>query len=261
MVEDDVLGREAELVDQDAVGACADLGLALEGVGLALLVEGHHHRRRAVAAHQRGLAPELGLAFLEADAVDDALALDALEAGLDDRPLGRVDHHRHARDLGLAGHQLEEALHGRGAVEHGLVHVDVDDLGAVLDLLARHRQRVLELPGQDQAREGLRSGDVGALADVDEQRAGVQRHRLEAGQAHGRQGGTGGRGGIGHGRSHTGGGERRCQPPASNRRAGAPSLVAAARGRQPLQRSSGAPILAAALSGCARSGAPAAPRW
>jgi hypothetical protein len=83
-VEDDVLGREADLVDQDAVGARADLDLALVGVGLALLVEGHHHGGGAVAAHQRGLAAELGLAFLQADAVDDALALDALQAGLDD---------------------------------------------------------------------------------------------------------------------------------------------------------------------------------
>ena len=58
-VEDDVLGREADLVDQDAVGALADLDLALEGVGLALLVERHHHRGRAVAAHQLGLAQEL----------------------------------------------------------------------------------------------------------------------------------------------------------------------------------------------------------
>ena len=51
-VEDDVLGREADLLGEDAVGAPADLDLALDGVGLALLVEGHHDHRRAVAAHQ-----------------------------------------------------------------------------------------------------------------------------------------------------------------------------------------------------------------
>ena len=31
-------------------------------------------------------------------------------------------------------------------------------------------ERLVELAGQDHAREGLRAGDVGALADVDEQR-------------------------------------------------------------------------------------------
>jgi len=35
--------------DQHAVGAFADLDLALIGVGLALFVEGHHHGGRAVA--------------------------------------------------------------------------------------------------------------------------------------------------------------------------------------------------------------------
>ena len=183
-VEDDVLGREADLVDQDAVRALADLGLALEGVGLALLVEGHHDRRGAVAAHQPGLAAELVLAFLHRDRVDDALALQALQAGLDHAPLRRVDHHRHAGDLGLAGHEVQEAHHRRLAVEHRLVHVDVDDLRAVLDLLARDGQRLLELAGQDHAGERLRAGDVGALADVDEQVPGVQRHGLQPGQLH-----------------------------------------------------------------------------
>ena len=41
-VEDDVLGREADLLGEQRVGALADRDLALDGVGLALLVEGHH---------------------------------------------------------------------------------------------------------------------------------------------------------------------------------------------------------------------------
>ena len=37
------------------------------------------------------------------------------------------------------------------AVEHRLVHVDVDDLRAVLDLLARDAERLLELAVEDHA--------------------------------------------------------------------------------------------------------------
>ena len=40
-VEDDVFGREADFVDEDAVGALADADLLFVGGGLALLVEGH----------------------------------------------------------------------------------------------------------------------------------------------------------------------------------------------------------------------------
>ena len=65
-VEDDVLGREADLLGEDAVGARADLRLALERVGLALLVEGHDHDGGAVAAHLLGVLAELRLAFLHA---------------------------------------------------------------------------------------------------------------------------------------------------------------------------------------------------
>ncbi len=82
-VEDDVLGRKADLIDQDVVGALADRGLALEGVGLALLVEGHHHDGGAVAAHDPGLADEFGLAFLHRYRIDHRLALDAFESGFD----------------------------------------------------------------------------------------------------------------------------------------------------------------------------------
>ena len=55
-------------------------------------------------------------------------------------------------------------------VEHRLVHVDVDYLGAVFHLLARDLQRLVELLVQDQPGEGFRAGHIGALADVHEQR-------------------------------------------------------------------------------------------
>jgi hypothetical protein len=75
--------------------------------------------------------------------------------------------------------------HGGLAVQHGLVHVDVDDLRAVFHLLAGHRERLLVFTIQDHAGEGLGAGDVGALADVDEQGARADVDRLQAGQLHG----------------------------------------------------------------------------
>ena len=197
-VEDDVLGREVHLVHQDAVGALADVDLALEAVGLPLLVEGHHDGRGTVAAQQPGLVLELVNAGLHADRIHDRLALHAAQPGLDHLPFGRVDHDRHARDVGLAGDQVQEAHHRCLAVEHGLVHVHVDDLRAVFHLLARHGQGLLVLAVEDHASEHLGARDVGALADVDEQRLRVDAHGLEPGQ---KQGGNGGS--FGHG-SHLG---------------------------------------------------------
>ncbi len=165
------------------VGAAADLHLARLGVRLALFVEGHDHHRRAVAADQLGLVQKGLFAFLEADGIDDALALHAFEARLDDRPLGRVDHHRHLADVRLRGHQVQERGHGLDAVQHGLVHVDVDDLGAVLHLVPGHIQGGVVFLVEDELLEARRAGDVGALADVDEQRVLADGEGLQAAEA------------------------------------------------------------------------------
>ncbi len=77
-VEDDVLGRKADLVDQDAVGALADADLVLVGGGLALLVEGHHdHGRRRSGGRCCAFCRNLSSPSFERDGVDDALALQA----------------------------------------------------------------------------------------------------------------------------------------------------------------------------------------
>ena len=186
-IEDDVLGREVGLFGQKLVGARADRDLALERVGLALFVERHHHDRRAIGAHEPGLAQEFLLAFLHRDRVDDRLALDAFEPGFDHRELRRIDHHRHARDIGLGGDEVEELDHHRLRIDEPLVHVDVDDLRPVRDLIARDDERAGIVAGGDELAELGRAGDVGALADIDERNVGGERERLEAGEAHQRR--------------------------------------------------------------------------
>ena len=124
------------------------------------------------------MADEGVLALLERDRIDDRLALHAFQAGLDHREFRGVDHHRHAGDVGLGGDQIEEGGHGLLGVEQALVHVDVDDLRAVLDLVARDRERGRIVAGGDQLAEARRAGDVGALADIDERNLRRQRERL-----------------------------------------------------------------------------------
>ena len=184
-VEDDVLGREADLFGQDAIGASADLLAALEVVGLPLLVEGHHDDSGPVLAAQPGFADELLLALLQGDGVDDRLALHVLQARLDDVPLGGVDHHRNAADVRFGCDQLGEPVHRGDAVDHAFVHVDVDDLRTDLDLLQSDRQSRVVVLGLDQVAEPGGTRDVGALTDVDEQRVVGDVERLEPRQAGG----------------------------------------------------------------------------
>ena len=181
-VDDDVLRREADAVDEDVVGACGDRRLAFKGVGLAGLVEGHDHDRRAVAAHEPGMMDEGVLALLERDRIHHRLALHAFEAGLDHGEFRGVDHQRHPGDVGLRSDQVEEGGHRLLGIEQALVHVHVDDLGAVLDLVAGDGERGRIIAGGDELAETRRAGDVGALADIHERDLRRQRERFEPGE-------------------------------------------------------------------------------
>ena len=77
---------------------------------------------------------------------------------------------------------MQEPDHRRLRVEHRLVHVDVDHLRAALHLLARDLDRAREVAGENELGESARAGDVGPLADVDEQRVVVDVERLETGE-------------------------------------------------------------------------------
>ena len=56
-------------------------------------------------------------------------------------------------DLRLGGHQVQERRHGRLGVEHALVHVDVDDVGAAAHLLGGDVERLRVVAGLDQLGE------------------------------------------------------------------------------------------------------------
>ena len=180
-VEDDVGRLDAGPGCQQVVGPLADGDLALDRVGLSSLVEGHHHHGSAVAAHCSGPLEELGLTLLQADRINDGLALYALEARLDDRPLRAVDHHRDTGNFGLGGDVVEEPGHAGGRVEHALVHVDVEDVGAAAHLIQGHLGRAGPVARRHQPCELARTGDVGALADHLEAGLGAQHQRLEPG--------------------------------------------------------------------------------
>ena len=152
-IENDIGGFETD-ADQKAIGTFANCDLASGGIGLALFIERHDDGGGAIAHHLARLVEKLRLALLEADRIDDALSGKALQPGLDDGPFRAVDHYRHPGDIGFGGNQLEKRHHREFAVEQPFVHVDIDDLRAVLDLLARDLDRGGIIAVKDQLFEG-----------------------------------------------------------------------------------------------------------
>ena len=114
-------------------------------VRLTFFVERHHDHGRPIPPNQGGLLDEFSLAFLQADAVDDRLALDVLEPCLQHLPFGAVDHDGDLADIRFRSDEAKEFLHRSLRIQHALIHVDVDDLGAAFYLLPRHRQGVIIL--------------------------------------------------------------------------------------------------------------------
>ena len=167
-------GGKPTFLHEQIVGALADRDAPLKRIRLAAFVKRHHDHRRAVAADQLRLVQKFFLAFLERNGIDDAFALQTFQAGFDDLPFRRVHHHRHLADVRLGRDEVEKARHRGDAVNHSFVHADINDLRAVLDLLARDGERGLVIAGLDELGELRRAGDVRALADVDEIDGGVR---------------------------------------------------------------------------------------
>jgi len=167
-VEDDVLGRHLDLVNQNAICPTANLYAAFDRVRLALFVKSHDDDcRTMVAAHGR-LFAELLFAGLQRDRVDYRLSLEASQSSFDDVETRGVNHDRHAGDIGFGCEKAQESGHLSGRIEKALVHVDVDGLRPRSDLLARDIERFGVVSLGDQAAKFRRTEDVGAFADIDE---------------------------------------------------------------------------------------------
>ena len=167
-IENDVLRRKADLLSQNPIGPLANGEFAFLGVGLTLFVKGHNDGGSAILADQSRLTDELGFSFLHADRVHHRLALDALKPGFQNLPFRGIDHHRHPADVRFGGDQIEESDHRFLGIEHPFVHVDIDDLRTVFDLLAGDSQRGVVIAGLDQPFEYRRTGDIGTFADINE---------------------------------------------------------------------------------------------
>eukprot|EP00755_Sulcionema_specki_P009191 Sspe_Gene.6205::Locus_2091_Transcript_1_2_Confidence_0.750_Length_3889::g.6205::m.6205 len=168
-IEDDVLGREV-VRHEDIVSTLADADLVGFGGSLPVLIESHHHHSRTVPPDDFRMFDEGSLTRLERDGVHDGLPLDALQPRLDHCKVRTVHHEGDPADVGVGDTEVEELGHGLLSVDQPVVQVEVEDHGALLNLLPSNAHRRVVVPLFDDAAELQRSGDVAPLADVHESR-------------------------------------------------------------------------------------------
>lgn len=83
--------------------------LVIKASSLTSLIKGHHHHSCTVVLDDRGLLLELLLALLQADGIDNALTLCALEPSLHNVELTAVNHERHTADLRICAQRWGSA--------------------------------------------------------------------------------------------------------------------------------------------------------
>ncbi len=137
----------------------------------ARLVVGDGDHRGTVARHEREHA--LHLLVLAGDRVDERLALVDVEAGLERLDDRRVDRERHVGDR---LHELDRVREDRGLVRERDAGVDVEHLGAGLDLRDRIGHHGVEVAGTHLLGELRAAGGVDPLPDDHERPVEADHH-------------------------------------------------------------------------------------
>ena len=137
-VEEEVLGGQAVALHRDVADVAGGAQLPLGRAGLALLVDaGADDGGPELAGEpEERVEPGAGLvALLQVDRVEDGPPADPRQRGAHHRALGGVDHERHARLRAEAARHVGHVGHAVGA---RVVDADVDEVRALLDLVAGH---------------------------------------------------------------------------------------------------------------------------
>ena len=162
----------AGLLREQVIGAAANSHLSFGRIGLALLVERHHHRAGAVALIFEAWSRKTSSPSLRLIELTTPLPWRHLRPAFEHGPLGAVDHHRDAGGLGLGRDQVEERGHRLLALEQVGVHVHVEHVRAAAHLVEGDGHRRLVVVGLDEPPELRRAGDVGPFPNHHE--AGVR---------------------------------------------------------------------------------------
>src|SRR3954453_23252636 len=164
-VDEDVLNGHPPVADEVVDDPTGDPDLVLSRAGLALLVDAHHHDGSAVLANDVHLLDEVALravAVLVVHRVHDAAPAETLQAGLDDLPLGGVDHQRQRRS---GCEPCCRLAHVESPIASDVVDAHVQHVRAVTNLVAGDLDTVVPSAFEHRLPKRLGTVGVGALAD------------------------------------------------------------------------------------------------
>jgi len=170
-IKDDVFRWETNFFRQNLIRPFTNFKFTFFGIRLTGFIKGHHHSGGTITPDQLCLFNELFFALFQGDGIDHPFTLNTFQAGFDHRPFGTVDHHRHAGNIRFRRNQVQKSDHGLFTVQHGFIHIDINDLGTGFHLLAGHIKGFGIITIQDQLFKFGRSRHIGTFANIDKNRA------------------------------------------------------------------------------------------
>ena len=144
-VEDDVFWRKTSNLSQQFVASSADFIFSGEGIGLAfsskaITTTAAPNFMQIRACSRNSSSPALRLIELTMHLPCKHLRPDSIIVHFDESIMTGT------REMsGSLAIKFKKGDHGRLRIEHPIVHVDVDDLGATIDLVLRNGERLLIL--------------------------------------------------------------------------------------------------------------------
>mmetsp|Transcript_21059 Transcript_21059/g.36217 ORF Transcript_21059/g.36217 Transcript_21059/m.36217 type:complete len:249 (+) Transcript_21059:2167-2913(+) len=172
-VKDDVLRRETNFIHQDVIRALADSDFLIFRGCLAFLVEGHHNHCTTMLPQQGGLLLEELLPNLQGDGVHNALSLAPLQTSKHNLKLRRIKHEGDLGHLWLCHRNLHKLLHRSKTIQHAIIHIDINHMRSILNLLLRNVHGRTIVTSHHQLLEPDRTTDIAPLTNIQKREAKV----------------------------------------------------------------------------------------
>ena len=135
-VENDIMRIKIHLFCQYFISTGTDFNLTFKSICLSFFIESHHYNGSSQFFYQTGMFYKYLLPFLQRNRIDNGLSLQAFQSGLNDFPLGRVNHDRYTGYVGFGHDQIQESSHLLPGIQQTVIHIYINHQSTVFHLLA-----------------------------------------------------------------------------------------------------------------------------
>ena len=135
-IENDIMRIKAYLLRQYFISTGTYFNFTFKSICLSFLIKSHHHSGSSQFLYQTGMFYKFLLPFLQRNRIDNRFSLQTFQSGLNDFPLGRVNHDGYTGYIRLGHDQIQESSHLLPGIQQTVIHIHINHQSTVFHLLA-----------------------------------------------------------------------------------------------------------------------------